>query len=115
MDSESRSIANEFTPTKAVWLTWLLREYFRFAQSLAQLVLAGQRGRALERPFDADLGIVPGDATLAFRGVEGGGLVEELGGFAQGDEAVGESRRNPELVLVAGREYFAAPRAEGWL
>lgn len=72
----------------------------RFTQRLTLLILIGQQRRAVHRPFDADGRIVPGNATFALRGVEVSRFVQELGRIAQGDEAMSETCRDPELVTV---------------
>ena len=51
----------------------------------------GQLWRLVERPLDAELGVVPQQAALMLRRVVVGGLVEELGAFAEHHEAVCEA------------------------
>lgn len=70
-------------------------------------------GGILQRPVDLQLGIVPDDAAFVFRRPEVGGLVEELGVFAEHHEAVREAGRNPHLALVLRAQAFAYPLAEG--
>lgn len=53
----------------------------------------GEAGHARKMPIHRNRWIIPGDATLECRGVKNRGFVEEFGGLAQRDKAVGKLRR----------------------
>ena len=57
-------------------------------------------GGGRERPVEAEA--VPEDATIAFGGVDGVGLVDEAGVVFQAKEAMGEANRNMDDVSVGG-------------
>ncbi len=61
---------------------------------------------------DSESGIIPADATFAGWMIEAGGLVEDAGGFGEGEEAVGESFGDPETVELVACEMDAGPAAE---
>lgn len=74
-------------------------------------ILIGQDHR-LNRPLDADLGVVPADVAVALRRVVVVRLVLHLDIVRQRDEAVREAARDEELLLVLRRELHADPLAE---
>src|SRR5579859_5724712 len=75
-------------------------------------LIARRQNRARHRPDDADGGIVPRDADLAFRIVERRALVLDLRDRARDAEAVCEAFGDVALQEVAGRERHAHPAAE---
>jgi hypothetical protein len=60
----------------------------------------------LQRPLNADLGIVPEHTAIAGRIVAASRLVEHLSGFGDNEESVGEALWNPEEFELA----FGIPR-----
>src|ERR1035437_7901008 len=56
--------------------------------------------RFFQRPFDADVRIVPADGHLVLRRVELGAFVVEERGFTEDDKPVRESGRDVKLPLV---------------
>jgi hypothetical protein len=75
-------------------------EKISLAQRHTLLILVRQQRRAVQRPFDADGGIVPGDAAFALGGVKIRRFIQELSRVTQGDETMSEACRDPELVTV---------------
>ena len=78
----------------------------------AAVLCVQQRVPAIDRPVDADLGIVPDDRDLVGP-VEVGALVLDVRGLGEHAEAVGEARRDLELAEVLSGEHLAHPFAEG--
>lgn len=93
---------------------------FGAAEQSALCVFAGDgdlgAGELIQRPGDAEFGVVPEDAAFARRVVSAGGLVEDFGRLGEDEEAVGEAFGDPEefelAVIVAGLEVKAGPAAE---
>src|SRR6266702_4314928 len=71
------------------------REMLGVGQALAGRILRGQQRLEVNRPLDADRGIVPDDAALMLGKPVVRSLVEKLGGFRQHHETVRETRRHP--------------------
>ena len=74
-------------------------------------IFIGQDHR-LNRPLDADLGIVPADVAVALGRVVIVRLVLHLDVIRQRDEAMRKATRNEELLLILRRELHANPLAE---
>ena len=66
----------------------------------------------LNRPLDANLGVVPADVAVALGSVVVVRLVLHLNVVRQRDEAMREAARDEELLLVLRRELHADPLAE---
>ena len=64
-------------------------------------------------PVDGQIGVVPPEGALALAVPEAAGLVEHHCGLAQGEEAVGEANRHPELAVIAVAQFRSHPLAEG--
>ena len=77
-------------------------------------ILGSELRLTVDRPLDSQRGVVPEQASLVFRGVVGGGLVEEFRSFTKHDEAVGKTLRHPELLLVFCAQMHADPLPEGF-
>ena len=90
----------------------LIKQY-GLVQQFAGEVFGRELGLALQRPFDADCGVIPQQGVLGFGVVVVGAFVNEFGLFTQYIEAVGEAFGHPELVFVFGGEDGAGPLAEG--
>ena len=67
----------------------------------------------MQRPFDADCGVVPQQGMFGFGVVVVGAFINEFGLLAEHVEAVGKAFGHPELVFVFGGEDGAGPLAEG--
>ncbi len=67
----------------------------------------------VERPLDADLGIVPGQPAFVFGAEEIGALVLELGDLREHQEAVRKARFSEEAQTVFFAQLGAGPSAEG--
>ena len=93
---------------------------FSVAEQSAFGIFAGDRhlgaGELVERPGDAEFGVVPEDAAFARRVVSAGGLVEDFGRLGEDEEAVGEAFGDPEhfelALIVARLEIEPGPPAE---
>ena len=72
----------------------------------------------IERPGDADLGIVPEHTAITGRIVAASGFVEHLSGFGENEKSVGEAFRDPEqfefALGVIWHEMEAGPASEVW-
>src|SRR5664280_224559 len=66
-----------------------------------------------ERPFDADLRIIPAETELILRGINLGAFVVKQRGLADDGEAMGKPGWNIKLPLAVGREIHAVPLPEG--
>jgi hypothetical protein len=70
----------------------------------------------IERPGDAEFGVVPQYAALARRVVATSGLVENFGGVGENEEAMSKAFGDPEEfelpVVIAGLEIESCPAAE---
>src|SRR4029077_4207794 len=75
-------------------------------------ILVRKYRRALQRPGDAEVGIVPGDGPLELRREVIRGFVEEVCGLRQNQEAMGKSLRHPGHVPVLRRQLETDPLAE---
>ena len=93
-------------------LGWLIKQY-GLVQQFAGEVFGRELGLALQRPFDADCGVVPQQGMFGFGVVVVGAFVNEFGLLAEHVEAVGEAFGHPELVFVFGGEDGTGPLAEG--
>ena len=67
----------------------------------------------VDRPLDAYVGVVPGDAGLGRRVVGAGQLVGDVGHVAEHGEAVGEADRDEELAVALVVELVSLPLAVG--
>ena len=81
-------------------------------QQFAGEVFGREFGLALQRPFDADCGVVPQQGVFGFGVVVVGAFVNEFGLFTQYIEAVGKAFGHPELVFVFGGEDGTGPLAK---
>jgi hypothetical protein len=70
----------------------------------------------IERPGDREVGVVPDDGAFTWRIVAASGLVEDLGGFGEDEEAMCEALGDPEqfelAVAVARLEVEGRPATE---
>jgi len=103
------------TPQSGVATGRCLREDFSVAEVEAALVFGAEGGReALERPGDGEFRVVPADGAFVLGGVVVGGFVEDVGGFGEDEEAVGEAGGDPEDAFVFSGDVDPDGVAEGW-
>ena len=90
-----------------------LRKAFCLRQHFALRVFGRQCGsHAVQRPLNANSGIVPGDAPLELSRPEICGFVKEFRCFTENLETVRKALRHPDLFVVLRGKYFAHPFAE---
>jgi hypothetical protein len=72
----------------------------------------------IEGPRDGEVWVVPEDGAFAGRVVAASGLVEDLGGIGQDEEAMRKTFGNPQelkfAVVVTGLKIERSPTAEVW-
>ena len=71
-----------------------------------------RQNHRLNRPLDANLGVVPADVAIALRRIVVVRLVLHLDIVRQRDEAMRKAARDEELLLVLRRELHADPLAK---
>src|SRR5262245_35648620 len=69
--------------------------------------------RLVDRPLDANVGVVPGDPRLGRRVVGAGEQVGDVGDVAERGEAVAEAGRDEELAVAGVVEFVSLPLAVG--
>jgi len=77
-----------------------------------QVAIAARDQRRADRPLYPDVRVIPGDPFLSGGIVVAADLVDEVNGFAERTEAVGEPNGNEKLPVVDIVEFEGLPLPE---